>query len=43
MRGRLTTPTALLESADRALMAAKSAGKDPVWIDDPHGNPRQVS
>jgi diguanylate cyclase (GGDEF)-like protein len=43
MRGRLTTPTALLESADRALIAAKSAGKDAVWIDDPDGYPSQVS
>jgi diguanylate cyclase (GGDEF)-like protein len=41
--GRLTTPTALLESADRALIAAKSAGKDAVWIDDPEGSPRQTS
>ena len=40
MLGRLTTPTALLESADRALIAAKSAGKDAVWIDDPDGSPR---
>jgi diguanylate cyclase (GGDEF)-like protein len=42
MLGRVTSPTALLESADRALIAAKGAGKDAVWIDDPEGYPRQA-
>jgi diguanylate cyclase (GGDEF)-like protein len=32
---------ALVASADRALMAAKMAGKNAVWIDDPEGYPRQ--
>ncbi len=41
--GRLTNPMALLASADRALIVAKGAGKDAVWVDDPDGSPRQTA
>jgi diguanylate cyclase (GGDEF)-like protein len=33
----------LLASADRALMAAKSSGKNAVWLEDSSGSPRRMA